>query len=135
MPFLPRLTNKVASLLSPKRRKKKNDENSSTTTTTNDATNTPISCALASPTLTPTSPRPRHHPADDYNGPEPDSGREPTFLGSLHSPHQSAAMADGEPDYSSLPLTDRWVHKVRTLPPNSAASHTPGARWRPAPAY
>ncbi|KAI1108167.1 armadillo-type protein, partial [Nemania sp. NC0429] len=23
-----------------------------------------------------------------------------------------AAMADGEPDYSTLPLTDRWVHKV-----------------------
>lgn len=23
-------------------------------------------------------------------------------------------MADGEPDYSSLPLTERWVHKVRT---------------------
>lgn len=22
-------------------------------------------------------------------------------------------MADGEEDYSSLPLTDRWVHKVR----------------------
>ncbi|KAJ8121661.1 hypothetical protein ONZ43_g1944 [Nemania bipapillata] len=25
---------------------------------------------------------------------------------------QPAVMADGEPDYSSLPLTDRWVHKV-----------------------
>ncbi|KAH9886347.1 ARM repeat-containing protein [Xylariomycetidae sp. FL2044] len=24
----------------------------------------------------------------------------------------TAIMADGEPDYSSLPLTDRWVHKV-----------------------
>lgn len=24
-------------------------------------------------------------------------------------------MADGEEDYSSLPLTDRWVHKVRML--------------------
>lgn len=24
----------------------------------------------------------------------------------------TASMADGEPDYSSLPLTDRWVHKV-----------------------
>ena len=22
-------------------------------------------------------------------------------------------MAEGEEDYSSLPLTDRWVHKVR----------------------
>ncbi|KAI1145171.1 ARM repeat-containing protein [Nemania diffusa] len=26
--------------------------------------------------------------------------------------YQPAAMADGEPDYSSLPLIDRWVHKV-----------------------
>lgn len=25
-------------------------------------------------------------------------------------------MADQEEDYSSLPLTDRWVHKVRAMP-------------------
>lgn len=26
---------------------------------------------------------------------------------------EPSIMADGEEDYSSLPLTDRWVHKVR----------------------
>lgn len=28
-------------------------------------------------------------------------------------------MADGEEDFSSLPLTDRWVHKVRSACPGS----------------
>ncbi|ETS80847.1 hypothetical protein PFICI_08376 [Pestalotiopsis fici W106-1] len=30
----------------------------------------------------------------------------------VFSHRPTAEMADGEPDYSSLPLTDRWVHKV-----------------------
>lgn len=30
----------------------------------------------------------------------------------VDSHRPTAKMADGEPDYSSLPLTDRWVHKV-----------------------
>lgn len=29
---------------------------------------------------------------------------------------EQPAMADGEEDFSSLPLTDRWVHKVRASP-------------------
>jgi hypothetical protein len=34
-------------------------------------------------------------------------------LGTIRADPVLSIMADGEEDYSSLPLTDRWVHKVR----------------------
>lgn len=56
----------------------------------------------------------------DRDGPEaylpntPDSPptSNPTF-GKTSTDPVPSIMADGEEDYSSLPLTDRWVHKVR----------------------
>ena len=41
---------------------------------------------------------------------------ESTELGSSRPHRPTDNMADGEPDYSSLPLTERWVHKVRPVP-------------------
>lgn len=56
----------------------------------------------------------------DRDGPEVSlpniPGSPPTFdlnLGNTRADPEPSIMADGEEDYSSLPLTDRWVHKVR----------------------
>lgn len=55
----------------------------------------------------------------DRNGPEvypPNTpGSPPTFSpnpGNTPTDPEPSIMAEGEEDYSSLPLTDRWVHKV-----------------------
>ncbi|TGJ82396.1 hypothetical protein E0Z10_g6369 [Xylaria hypoxylon] len=125
MPFLPRLIQKVASLLSPKRRRKKKDNNDlykepsgPHADTADDPriydTLAPPPPPPPTPTPTSTSSRPRryHDYSHYYNIPELDPAHDPSFFTHLESSHQSAAMADGEPDYSSLPLTDRWVHKV-----------------------
>ncbi|KAI0515177.1 armadillo-type protein [Xylaria bambusicola] len=97
MPLLSKLIKKVVSTLPSKSKRKKDGDESSV----ND-----VSSSL--PTPAPTSPRPhrRHHDHTDVV-----SG-ETTILANPHNLHQSATMADGEPDYSSLPLTERWVHKV-----------------------
>ncbi|KAJ3561216.1 hypothetical protein NPX13_g9034 [Xylaria arbuscula] len=99
MPFLTKLIKKVASK---SRRKKDADDDSSS-----------VNDASSLPARAPAPPRPRR--SQDYT----DSDHHPdvvpgnsTFVVHLRHPHQSAAMADGEPDYSSLPLTERWVHKV-----------------------
>lgn len=51
------------------------------------------------------------HATTDISPPSPFS---PTTTASAH--HHTPNMADGEEDYSALPLTDRWVHKVRSRP-------------------
>ncbi|KAF2970573.1 hypothetical protein GQX73_g3006 [Xylaria multiplex] len=117
MPFLPRLIQKAACILSPKHRRKKSEnddlyeEPSKPRVDTTDDRR--IYTALAPPTPIPTPRRPRrHHDYNHYhNHPALDPTHESSFA-PLAISHQSATMADGEPDYSSLPLTDRWVHKV-----------------------
>ena len=98
MPFLTRLIKKVASK---SKRKKEADEGS-------------VNDTPSLPARAPTPPRSRgYHNYTDYYYNNPDVGPgDSTFLVHLHDPHQSATMADGEPDYSSLPITERWVHKV-----------------------
>ncbi|KAH8165318.1 hypothetical protein CIB48_g2920 [Xylaria polymorpha] len=114
-PFLPRLIRKVAAILPPKRRKNKsiagnddtdnNDELSKYRLDHRHSSNDPRLCCAPEPTPTPTlTPTPStHHHHHTYHDDE---------LARSKNPHLSAAMADGEPDYSSLPLTERWVHKV-----------------------
>lgn len=131
--FLPKLTQKLASTLSPHRRRKdqkpdrrenlieKGEYNNNPTRDGDGDGDTSKSRAdsdnysdndnnkrknnnntqyINQPPSAPT--RPRH-----------DSAHEPPFLTDSDTTHKPATMADGEPDYSSLPLTDRWVHKVR----------------------
>ncbi|KAI1817631.1 ARM repeat-containing protein [Poronia punctata] len=93
-PFLPKLCRKLASVLTPKsNRNKKN--------TQGPESNSDLRHARIYHDISPT--------------PIPNQTRILPLrnLGTvINNNTQSAAMADGEPDYSSLPLTDRWVHKV-----------------------
>ncbi|KAI0465964.1 armadillo-type protein [Xylaria cf. heliscus] len=112
VPFLPRLIRGVASVLSPKRRKNKSNtgnddddhnhdhDHALSKYTLDDRTSYDPRLCYA-PARTPAPSSHYHHHA--YHHDEPARSK---------NHHQSAAMADGEPDYSSLPLTERWVHKV-----------------------
>ncbi|TRX91030.1 hypothetical protein FHL15_008012 [Xylaria flabelliformis] len=105
IPFLPRLIQKIASTLSSKHRSNKaisTTKNDPSTYTLDDRHSNDSRLYYApAPISTPTSCS--HYHRHTYHQVEHARPK---------SPDQSAAMADGEPDYSSLPLTDRWVHKV-----------------------
>ncbi|KAI1733909.1 armadillo-type protein [Xylaria scruposa] len=107
IPLLHRLIQKIASTLSSKHRSNKaisaTNSGPSTYTLDDRHSNDPRLSYAPAPIPIPIS-----TPSSDYH---------------RHTDHQveharpknsfeSAAMADGEPDYSSLPLTERWVHKV-----------------------
>lgn len=74
----------------------------------------------------------------DRDGPEAPfpniPGSQPTFNPNPENTPavpEPSIMADGEEDYSSLPLTDRWVHKVRVgpaIPPGVVYTNTMSPR-------
>ncbi|KAI0395670.1 ARM repeat-containing protein [Xylariaceae sp. FL0594] len=123
--FLPKLMEKVTSTLTPKRSKNKKQNNKCSepdfvqqapSPTPPLPPLLPLTTATPSkqtPTLIPAPASPRTPSHCETSPPSTaGTGNNSNNSNNSKSTRQAAAMADGEPDYSSLPLTDRWVHKV-----------------------